>query len=68
MKGEFMFVNADFIKNRYRCNKILADYLIYKLHLPLLAVKGKNYYFSDTPLLQEILRHLPLWLKLAKKL
>ena len=61
-----MFVNPDFIKCKYKCNKIMADYLVYNLHIPLLGIDGKNFYFSDTPLLQETLQNLPLWLKIAK--
>jgi len=61
-----MFVNPDFIKRKYRCNKIMADYLVYDKHFPVLSVIGKDYYFSDTSLLQEILQDIPLWLKVAK--
>jgi len=61
-----MFVNPDFIKRKYRCNKILADYLIYEMKFPVLGIDEKKYYFSDTPLLQETLQNLPLWLKIAK--
>ena len=60
-----MFVNPDFIKRKYKCNKIMADYLIYNKGFPVLSVQEKDYYFSDTPLLQEILQNLPLWLKIA---
>jgi len=61
-----MFVNPDFIKHKYKCNKIMADYLVYDKHFPVLGLDGKDYYFSDTPLLQESLRNIPLWLKIAK--
>ena len=61
-----MFVNPDFIKSKYKCNKIMADYLVYDRHLPILGLVGKDYYFSDTPSLQEILQSIPLWLKIAK--
>ena len=63
-----MFVNPDFIKHKYKCNKIMADYLVYNKHLPVLGLVGKKYYFYDTPLLQETLQNLPLWLKIAKLL
>ena len=61
-----MFVNPDFIKRKYRCNKIIADYLVHNKNLPILGLIGKEYYFSNTPLLQETLQNLPLWLKIAK--
>jgi len=63
-----MFVNPDFIKNKYKCNKIMGNYLAYNMGFPILSIKEKDYYFSDTPLLQETLQNLPLWLKIAKLL
>lgn len=62
-----MFVNPDIIKRKYRCNKLVADYLIYELHMPLLGIDGKDYYFSDNPLLQEVLQKMPFWLKIMKR-
>jgi len=61
-----MFVNPGFIKRKYKCNKLVANYLIHELGFPVLGMDEKSYYFSDTPLLQEILQKLPLWLKIAK--
>ena len=61
-----MFTNLDFIKRKYMCNKIIANYLIYELGLPVLGIEGKKYYFVDNPLLQESLQNLPLWLKVIK--
>ena len=63
-----MFTNPDFIKRKYKCNKLIANYLIYKLHMPLLGIDGKDYYFSDSPLLQEVLQKMPFWLKIMKRL
>ena len=60
-----MFVNLDFIKRKYKCNKLVANYLIYELGFPVLGIEGKKYYFTDNSLLQESLQNLPLWLKIV---
>lgn len=48
----------------YKCNKLVADYLIYELNIPLLAVKKGEYYFTMNGLLKECLERLPLHLKI----
>jgi hypothetical protein len=63
-----MLVNSSVITNRFKCNKTLANYLIYELHFPLLGLEGKNYYFTNNELLQECLKNLPLWLKIMRLL
>jgi len=60
-----MFVNPDFIKRKYKCNKLIANYLVYELGFPVLGIEGKKYYFTDNSLLQESLQNLPLWLKIV---
>jgi len=60
-----MFVNLDFIKRKYKCNKLIANYLVYELGFPVLGIEGKKYYFTDNSLLQESLQNLPLWLKIV---
>jgi len=51
----------------YWCNKILGEYLIYKIHLPLLCKDGNNFGFAKTQSLEEVLEKLPFWLKVAKR-
>ena len=61
-----MLTNPEIISNKFKCNKMLANYLAYELHFPILGIKGKNYYFANTPLLKECLQKLPLWLRVVK--
>ena len=61
-----MIINCGQIKNKYKCNKQIANYLIYELNFPLLAIDGKDYYFTDNEPLQESLQLLPWWLKIIK--
>jgi hypothetical protein len=46
---------------------MLANYLIYEKHLPLLGLKGKWFYFTNNSELKVILSNLPFWLKVVKK-
>jgi hypothetical protein len=61
-----MINNPEFIHNVYRCNSIVARYLIYNLHFPVLAIKNNVYYFINNQELKEKLKGLPLWLKIFK--
>ena len=62
-----MLVNPCVIEKKFKCNKIFANYLENELHFPLLGIEGKHYYFTDNELLQERLKTIPLWLKIARK-
>ncbi len=61
-----MIINHEMIEKKFKCKKILADYLMYERNLPLLSLDGKDYYFTDNDLLREILQSLPFWLKFIK--
>ena len=63
-----MITNPESIKNTYICNKIVADFLIYKRNQPLLSVKDGKYYFTLTHRLGMIIKQFPLWVKVASKL
>jgi len=52
---------------KHPCNKRVADFLIYKKQLPLLARVGEVWYFAKTEALEEALKALPFWLKLVEK-
>jgi hypothetical protein len=58
-----MIFNIDSIPNKFKCNKRLANFLIYERNLPLLGVSGQNYYFTDNELLHEILNSISWWEK-----
>ena len=62
-----MLVDAYKYMKTYECKKDIANYLIYKMHLPVLDVKGNIYYFLYDENLKNILGSMPLWLKLYDK-
>ena len=47
----------------FKCRKPIADWLISNCKLPILSIKGKEFYFSLTPELTSSLAKLPFWLK-----
>jgi len=61
-----MLTNKVDIIKKFKCKKLLADYLIYKRGIPVLFVEDKFYYFVDNEKLQRILLCLPIWLKILK--
>jgi hypothetical protein len=61
-----MIINVQSMPHKFKCKKLLANYLQYERNLPLLSVDSDYYYFVDNDLLQEILESLPWWLKLLK--
>jgi len=63
-----MIINAQSFMPTFKCHKLLANYLIYDKHLPVLDVDNNYWYFNDNALLQEILESLPLWLRLLKNI
>jgi hypothetical protein len=62
-----MITNVYNIPNKFKCKKLLANYLQYERNLPLLSVEKNDYWFTDNSLLREILQNLPLWLKILNK-
>ena len=61
-----MINNPESFPMTYYCGKEIAEYLIYKKHIPLLAIKRGFYYFTYDYKTQEAIKHLPLWLKILK--
>lgn len=61
-------VNPDKIKNKYKCQKVVAEYLMNTCNIPLLSKDGVNYYFMNTPELDEALKKIPLWIHICEKL
>ena len=47
-------LNRDF----YICNKIIADYLVYKKDQIILSIVGNKFYFS-----KNAIKEVPLWMK-----
>jgi hypothetical protein len=46
----------------FKCNKIIADWLVDNYKLPILSIKGRDFYFSITSELTSSLAKLPFWL------
>jgi hypothetical protein len=61
-----VIINPESVQNKYACNKILANYLIYEKGLPLLSVSGNIFYFTMNEELEEILKNLPIWLEILR--
>ena len=60
--------NSEQLKEVYRCNGVIAKYLMVDCSIPLLSREGRIFVFSDTPVLKEVLENLPFWLKITKVL
>jgi hypothetical protein len=54
-------------KKVYTCNGLIASYLIYQKHMPLLSRKEKTWYFYKTSKLEKALKEMPFWYKVACK-
>lgn len=61
-------VNPGKIKNKYKCHKAIAEYLINVCNLPLLSKDGNDYYFMNTSELEDALKIIPLWIKVREKI
>jgi hypothetical protein len=63
-----MIRNPEILKNKFKCNKILAKYL--ESHgVPLLGMdKNGYYYFAKTNELMNTLKNAPLWRKLINSI
>lgn len=57
--------NPEVIKDLYKCNEIVAHWLIYH-GVPIFSQDKYYCYFSKTELLEEKLKNLPLWLKILQ--
>lgn len=58
-----MIINPMTLQNKYKCNAKVMEYLVYKCHLPLLAISGDSYYFAVTDELKEAIKEMSLVLK-----
>jgi hypothetical protein len=51
---------------KFQVNKLVANYLIYEKHLPLLGISEGRYFFAVTDNAREVFKNLPLWLRVVK--
>lgn len=56
--------NIDKVEKKFKCGQIIADYIVSK-NIPILGFDKNWYYFSDTPLLREILEKPPVLIRVA---
>lgn len=59
-----MITNPEIIENKYKCRKIIANYLVRECNIPILGIDKGYYYFSKTNYLDECLSRLPFTLKI----
>lgn len=60
-----MFItNPEVIENKIGFNSTIGKYLV-NHKVPLLAIEGDIYYFSNIELVRESLKKAPLWIKLT---
>jgi hypothetical protein len=64
---KLMFIlNSKSIKNKIGFSKKVSDYLE-KNGVPILAIDGDIYYFTDGDLLTKVLDSSPFWVKWSKR-
>jgi hypothetical protein len=62
-------LNADSVSDnkKYCCSRIVASFLIYQKHLPLLSRDGEKWYFAKTEELGKAIKEIPFWMKIGCK-
>ena len=50
----------------YFCNGLIAEFLLYQKHLPLLCKKERMFGFAITENLEKAIKDIPWWLKISK--
>lgn len=50
----------------YQCNGVIANWLMREKHLPSFSQKDNVWYFSKTQALEDALKDLPFYLKIAR--
>lgn len=63
-----MFRNPEVFNDTYQCGKYIANYLIYRCHLPLLGMKDGIYYFSKTKEWEDATKNINHILKIMDKI
>lgn len=52
-------------EKQFACNGLIAKYLIYEAHLPLLAKDGRTYIFYKNQYLLDAIENMPFYLKIG---
>ena len=58
-----MITNSNSIVDKYKCSRLIMEYLVYQCHLPVLSVDADSFYFAKTNALQEALKKMPFMYK-----
>jgi hypothetical protein len=59
-----MIINPEIIENKYKCRRLIANYLVQECNIPILGFDEKYFYFAKTDRLMESLERMPFALKL----
>lgn len=59
-----MIINPEIFNDTFRCKKIVANWLMYKKHIPLFGLNNGYYYFARTYINMKVLNKLPWWIRL----
>ena len=56
----------ELLDKAYKCNKGIADWLMYTCNFPILSMAKNKYYFAHSKELEDALQNLPIVLKIGK--
>lgn len=51
----------------YSCSPFIGKYLVNEKSIPVLSISNGKWHFSKTPILEEVLKFMPFYLKLLDK-
>ena len=57
-------INPEILKNYYKCNRAIMEYLLYDCLIPIMGYLNNEYYFDKTEELEQCLKKMPLDLKI----
>ena len=57
-------INPEILKNYYKCNQAIMEYLLYDCLIPIMGYLNNEYYFDKTEELEQCLKKMPLDLKI----
>lgn len=62
-----MFIKSNALDSKkYRCKKPVANWLVYKKHLPVFSFEGEYYIFIKTAEFEKAIKELPFYLRILQ--